>query len=224
MCRYLGQIVSRLAVFTYMGFRDRTMFEVLYGTGIRIGELEKLNISDIDFNEKVIFIRQGKGGKDRIVPCTDTALEFLKEYITKVRPALSYFNSRQKVLFLSRSGKRFTAGAFRKMLAKYLKKSQIKKRISPHSFRHSFATHLLAGGANIRYVQEILGHEELSTTAIYTRVAVVNLKKEIKHFHPRENELYEAAELKIPEKDIGRRCFKASEKVLKKNFKQKGYN
>ena len=188
----------------------------MYGTGIRIGELENLNISDIDFNEKMLFIRQGKGRKDRMVPCTDTAINFLKEYITKVRPALCYFNSNQKVLFLSKSGRRFTAGAFRKMLERYLKKSGIKKKITAHSFRHSFATHLLEHGANIRYVQEILGHESLSTTAIYTRVVVDDLKREIKKYHPCENELYTFEDIKIPEIEKTKRDFKISKADLKK--------
>ncbi|MCK5139432.1 MAG: tyrosine-type recombinase/integrase [Thermodesulfovibrionia bacterium] len=172
---------------TYLGFRDRTVFELLYGTGMRIGEVEKLNIQDIDFNEKVIFIRQGKGKKDRIVPCTDIALGFLKEYISKVRPALCYFNSRQKVLFLSKSGKRYTAAAFRKTLERYLKKSKVKKKITPHSFRHSFATHLLQRGADLRTVQKLLGHSSISTTEIYTNLTKEYLKDAYFKYHPRES-------------------------------------
>jgi len=201
---------------TYLGFRDRTMFELLYGTGIRIGELEKLNISDIDFTDRLLFVHQGKWGKDRIVPCTETALNFVKEYIVKVRPALAFFNSNQRILFLSNNGHRFTAGAFRKMLERYLKRSKIDKKISPHCFRHSFATHILNGGANVRYIQEILGHESLSTTAIYTRVVITDLKEEVTKYHPRENGLFTAEEIKPPEIEQTRRQFKKSKEDLKK--------
>lgn len=183
---------------TYLGFRDRTVLEVMYGTGIRIGELEKLNVMDVDFASTIIFVRQGKGRKDRIVPCTKTAFMFLREYLAKVRPALSYMNHKEQSLFLADNGNRFRQNAFRKMLKKYLKQTNIMKQITAHSFRHTFATHMLEAGVNLRYIQEILGHEGLSTTQIYTRVAVVNLKQVVKQYHPRNNELYTDEEVQAP--------------------------
>jgi integrase/recombinase XerD len=183
---------------TYFGFRDKTMLEILYGTGMRLGELLALDIYDVDFGERLIYIRQGKGRKDRVVPCTRRAFRFLREYLDKVRPVLSGLASRNQSVFVSSSGKRYTREAFARMLEKYVARSGIKKRITPHSFRHTFASHMLAGGANIRYIQQILGHERLATTEIYTRVVVVDLKKMVREFHPLENELANEEELQVP--------------------------
>ncbi|MCK5020728.1 MAG: tyrosine-type recombinase/integrase [Candidatus Peribacteraceae bacterium] len=197
---------------TYLGYRDRTVFEFLYGTGIRIGELEGLNIFDIDFTDRLVFVR-GKGRKERVVPCAETALQFLKEYVDKVRPTLAFY-SQERALFISEEGKRFTANAFSLMLRKYLKKSGIKKRITAHTFRHSFATHMLESGVNVRYIQEILGHEKLSTTAIYTRVTIKKLKEEVEKYHPRENELFSDEEILVPQLEYikgGRRKTKSGE-------------
>lgn len=186
----IQQLFKQPDLDSYLGFRDRTIFEVLYGTGIRLGEMLGLDIYDIDFGENIIVIRHGKGGKDRLVPCTEIAMLFVKEYLEKVRPVLAFHDPEQKALFLTNKGNRLTNNAFVTMLKKYLVNSGIEKNITAHSFRHTFATQMLEGGANIRYIQEILGHELLSTTAVYTRVAVKNLKAMIKQFHPRENELY----------------------------------
>ncbi len=179
---------------TYLGFRNRTVLEVLYGTGLRISELIGLDISDVDPGERVVYIRCGKGRKDRVVPCTEAALAYLREYVAKVRPVLCYLDYREQALFVTNTGKRLTACAFRKMLAKYVKQSGIKKTVTAHSFRHTFATHLLEAGVNIRYIQEMLGHEKVSTTVIYTRVAVPELKKVMAQYHPRENELFPQGE------------------------------
>lgn len=194
---------------TYTGFRDRTMLELLYATGIRVSELVRMDVPDIDFEERLIQIRQAKGRKDRIVPCTQTAFSYLLEYLRQVRGALIYFNTGEQAVFVSRNGRRMCTNGFRKMLARYTKKSGLRKRITPHTFRHSFATHLLNHGANVRYIQEILGHEQLSTTAIYTRVVVADLLRVVKECHPRER--HTAGEIIVPpEREDTKRHFKAT--------------
>ena len=181
---------------TYFGYRDRTILELLYGTGMRIGELRGLNIYDFDFREELVFIR-GKGKKERIIPCVKTALLFVKEYIDKVRPALTFYSG-DRALFISKFGRRLSYDGFVKMLQGYLKRSGIRKRITGHSFRHTFATHLLERGVNVRYIQEILGHEKLSSTAIYTHVSIAKLRQTVEAYHPRENELFEADPIELP--------------------------
>ena len=176
---------------TYLGYRDRTVLELLYGSGMRLGELVKLDIEDIDFGERLIFIRQGKGKKDRIIPCTRTALAFVEEYLKAVRPALCFLDTGTRALFLTLYSDRLTATAFRSVFRKVIHKAGITGRVSPHSLRHTFATHLLEGGASVRYIQQILGHEQLSTTAVYTRVSVTSLQKMLNSFHPLENGLIE---------------------------------
>ena len=176
---------------TYVGYRDRTVLELLYGTGMRLGELVKLDIEDIDFGERLIFIRQGKGKKDRIVPCTRSALAYVQEYLKAVRPALCFMDTGTRALFLTLRGVRLTATAFRSVFRILIRKAGITGRVSPHCLRHTFATHLLECGASVRYIQEILGHEQLSTTAVYTRVSTAVLQKMLRSFHPLENGLLE---------------------------------
>jgi integrase/recombinase XerD len=164
--------------------RDKAILEFLYATGVRISEL-------IDMKRKNLLLEVGlvrvigKGQKERIVPIGEKAIKSVEEYLSDLRPRLANQNS-QDVLFLNRRGRRFSRMGVWKILRKYVNKAGIKKKVSPHTIRHSFATHLLEGGADLRAVQEMLGHADISTTQIYTHLDREYLKEVHKTFHPRE--------------------------------------
>lgn len=165
------------------GRRDKAMLEVLYATGIRVSELVNLNLEDIDFRES--FVRcMGKGSKERVVPMGEIAVKSLKSYIELGRPKM-VSNPREQALFLNHHGRRLTRQGFWKIVKKYAVQAQIHKEITPHTLRHSFATHLLENGADIRAVQEMLGHADISTTQIYTHVTKDRLKDVYAKSHPR---------------------------------------
>jgi integrase/recombinase XerD len=173
------------------GLRDRTMFEMMYVTGMRIGEIEKLDVEDVDVCAGEVMIRQGKGEKDRIVPLGKTVKGYLTKWLQEVR---KWFvnTDKENALFTTRKGGRMPTGSIRGLFKRYLKDAGLwRDNLSPHSLRHSCATHLLDNGADIRYVQELLGHESLETTVVYTKPTVAGLKKTHRMYHPRENELYE---------------------------------
>lgn len=170
-----------------LGYRDRTIMEVLYTTGIRKQELNNLGLTDVDYHDGFLRIDQGKGRKDRIVPLGRIACRYLENYIKSVRPELikdPYNNA----LFLSTRGNRLSKNIVWEMVKKYAKKAKIKKNISPHTFRHTCATVMLRNKADIRAVQELLGHESLESTQIYTRVTIGDLKEVHRRCHPREKE------------------------------------
>jgi tyrosine recombinase XerC len=160
-----------------MGLRDRAILEMLYSTGIRVSELVGLNVEDVDLLSNVAKVA-GKGKKERIVPVGDQALKIVRRYLEK-RKHKSY------ALFLNKFGKRLSDRSIRNIVDKYIKKACIGQNISPHTLRHSFATHLLDRGADLRFVQELLGHASLSTTQIYTHVTTDKLKKVYDQAHPR---------------------------------------
>ena len=167
----------------WMGIRDKTAMEVLYATGLRISELSGLLMSNVNLD--VGFIKcSGKGGKERIVPLGKKAIEYLHKYFDKVRPKLIKKTNDSHV-FISRLGKRISRQTFWKMVKKYTSLADIKKDIKPHSLRHSFATHLLERGADLRSVQEMLGHANISTTQLYTHINKERLKGIHRKFHPR---------------------------------------
>ena len=173
--------------------RDRSFFELMYSSALRITEELNLNLTDIDLSQRLLTIRQGKGDKDRILPFSEVALSFLKKYINNGRRQLVKDAGREdkKALFLSRQG-RLKGQTIRVDFIKHLRKSDIKReRLTPHSIRHSTATHLLEAGASVRYVQELLGHEDIQTTVRYTHLMMESLKKAYKSAHPRENKYYE---------------------------------
>lgn len=174
---------------TGFGKRDRAMFELMYVTGMRVGEVVKLTVEDVDLSHSEVLIRKGKGDKDRIVPVGQVAGRFLQDWISHAR---NWFNTGESdSLFLNSKGRPLASTAVRHRLKYYLKQAGIEKEgVSPHSLRHSCATHLLAGGADIRFVQELLGHESLETTVTYTREVVTGLKRMHRMYHPRENEIY----------------------------------
>lgn len=166
---------------TLLGARDRAVLETLYSAGIRVGELVGIDTSDVDFISGVIKVL-GKGRKERIAPLGEEAISAIREY-TGQRSAKKIGD--KKALFLSKSGKRLTDRSVRRIVSKYIKDISAKERISPHALRHSFATHLLNRGADLRSVQELLGHKNLSTTQIYTHVTTERLKSVYDKAHPR---------------------------------------
>lgn len=166
-----------------IGIRDKAAIELLYATGMRVSELVDLPIEGLNLDMGFVKCR-GKGDKERIVPVGDKAKEALSRYIEKVRPAMA--GKRQdKHLFLSRLGKKISRQTFWKMIKKYTKMARIKRDITPHTLRHSFATHLLERGADLRVVQEMLGHADISTTQLYTHINKERLKSIHRQFHPR---------------------------------------
>jgi len=172
---------------TIFGIRDRAILELLYGTGIRVGELVNLNICNIDLYEKTIIVF-GKGSKERILPLGNPSIRAIQEYLTSrnlFEKKLFVNKNDLEALFLNRLGGRLTTRSIRRIIIKYMKMAGLNKKISPHVLRHSFATHLLGGGADLRSVQELLGHKSLSTTQIYTHITKERLKTIYKKSHPR---------------------------------------
>jgi|ERR1035437_5368976 integrase/recombinase XerD len=163
------------------GIRDKAIIELLYSAGLRVSELAGLELTDINLDEKVLRCF-GKGSKERMVPIGDYVVETLSGYIDIRKTFLKDFSP---YLFVTRRGTRFTRVGIWKVVKNHAKKAGIEKDVYPHIFRHSFATHLLAGGADLRSVQEMLGHADISTTQIYTHVDKTRLKKIHKQFHPR---------------------------------------
>ena len=165
------------------GLRDAALLELLYATGLRVSELVSLPVNNLNL-EAGYLIAYGKGSKERLVPIGEVAQNAIREYLNKGRPAL-LGNSQSHYLFLTRNGRPFTRQGFWKLLKKYTLSAGIQKNISPHTLRHSFASHLLERGADLRSVQMMLGHVDISTTQIYTQVTTERLKKIHNQFHPR---------------------------------------
>jgi integrase/recombinase XerD len=166
-----------------LGVRDRTMLEVLYSTGIRRAELRGLRLADIDPDRGVVFVSLGKGKKDRYVPIGEQALAWLERYTQEVRPQLAT-QLGDSTLFLTNLGEFFELNSLSALVAGYIDQAQVGKRGGCHIFRHTMATAMLDNGADVRFIQEILGHVELSTTEIYTHVAIRKLKEVHTATHP----------------------------------------
>ena len=167
----------------HFDFRNKTMLELLYATGLRVSELVNLSINDIDLKNEVVKCF-GKNSKERIIPINEYTINFLKEYISIYRIKLLKKNNTDS-LFLNNHGKKITRQGFFKILKKIAKEKGITKELSPHTLRHSFATHILENGADLRIIQELLGHENISTTQIYTHIRKDLIKKNYEEFHPR---------------------------------------
>lgn len=167
------------------GQRNKAILEVLYSCGLRVSELVNLKLSDIYFEEEFISVT-GKGNKQRLVPLSSVAIREIRFYLTD-RNLLPIKKGEEDILFLSKFGKRLTRVMIFYIIKEHAEKAGIDKTISPHTLRHSFATHLLEGGANLRIIQEMLGHESISTTEIYTHLSTDFLRSEILRFHPRNN-------------------------------------
>lgn len=159
-----------------MQIRDRAIMETLYSSGIRLNELVQLTVHDVNLKERTLVIRKGKGRRQRVVPLGKTATKYVREYLEGIRPRYAKKNPKERSVFLTDEGKQITGDAIRCALYKYKKSAGITKTASPHSFRRSCATHLLQQGADIRYVQKLLGHRRIKTTQHYTRVYLRDLK------------------------------------------------
>jgi len=163
--------------------RDRAMLELLYATGMRVSELVSLNLADLDTEGG--FVRCfGKGHKERLIPIYERAVLAVKEYLTEARPHLVH-DSEQKALFLNRRGERLTRQGLWQILKGYAKSAELGTEITPHTLRHSFATHMLSGGADLRSVQELLGHANISTTQVYTHLTTEHVRRAYEKSHPR---------------------------------------
>lgn len=179
----IKRILREIDVSTKEGQRNRTIIEVLYSCGLRISELTNLKFSDLFFTEGFIKV-EGKGSKQRLVPISETAVQEIQNYLF-YRNQMNVKKGYEDILFLSNRGTPISRTMVFLFIKEYAEKAQIKKTISPHTFRHSFATHLLEGGANIRAIQLMLGHEKITTTEIYTHMDMTYLRDEIIAHHPR---------------------------------------
>jgi integrase/recombinase XerD len=169
---------------TPLGLRDRAILETFYATGIRAGELANLELNDVDTEDRLLRVVLGKGRKDRNVPLTRSAAEAIEEYLLRGRPKMRGARG-SSLLFLAGRGGRLYSDALNGLIASWAQKAGIEKRVTCHTFRHSAATHLLKGGADIRHIQKLLGHASLSSTERYTRVEISDLKDVIRRAHPR---------------------------------------
>jgi len=183
----IKKLLGTPPVNTWLGARDRAILETLYSTGIRVSELVALNMDDVDFLGEVVHVR-GKGKKERIAPIGSSALQVIQHYMEyRNKRAQSNGNFDSKVLFVNKHGRRLSTRSVRRKMDKYLKIAGLDPAISPHTLRHSFATHMLNNGADLRSVQELLGHQSLSTTQVYTHLTTRKLKEVYDGAHPRNN-------------------------------------
>ncbi|MEA3328567.1 MAG: site-specific tyrosine recombinase XerD [Candidatus Omnitrophota bacterium] len=179
----VSKLLSQPDLSAWTGIRDRAILEMLYGAGARVAELSGLKLSDLSLEAGFIKCT-GKGGKERIVPLGKEATKAVKVYLNKIRPGLVK-KENQPVLFLNRFGRKISRQTLWKLIKKYSRSARIDKLITPHTLRHSFATHLLKGGADLRAVQEMLGHADIATTQIYTHIDKDHLKAVHHKYHPR---------------------------------------
>lgn len=168
-----------------LGLRDRAILEVMYATGLRVSELVHLQLSDLHLEMKLIQTI-GKGNKERLLPIGDVAIDYLQRYLTDSRPQLIRSQHYESTLFLNFHGQGLSRQAIWKMIKKYISQVGIDKDVTPHTLRHSFATHLLENGADLRIVQELLGHSDISTTQIYTHITQQRLLDVYQKSHPRD--------------------------------------
>ena len=169
---------------TPIGFRDRTMLEILYASGLRVSELVNLRLSEVNIRQGVVRV-VGKGSKERLVPLGEEAISWYIQYMQEVRPELLKKNLREDVVFPSSQGRPMTRQTFWHRIKAHARTAGIRRKLSPHTVRHAFATHLLNHGADLRVVQLLLGHSDLSTTQIYTHVARHRMKELHREHHPR---------------------------------------
>ena len=199
--REVKNILNQPNLATLAGIRDRTILEVFYSTGIRLNELCSLSIYDADIQGGTLRINNGKGGKDRVVPMGKHAAAFLREYIVKVRPRFAEKSQSNRMLFVSRYGGPVSDQVVSKMIRRYVDATNIKKHVTAHTFRHSFATVLVKNGADITAVQKMMGHQDLRTTQGYIRSIGIDIKTEHQKSHPREKDIEKAT---IATPDINR--------------------
>ena len=183
----IDQLIKAIDLSSAQGERNRAMLETLYGCGLRVSELTSLKISDLFFKEGFIKIT-GKGDKQRFVPIGDTTIKYIEIYRKEVRVHQKIMLKAQDTLFLNRRGNQLTRAMIFTIIKQLAEKAGIAKVISPHTFRHSFATHLLENGADLRAIQQMLGHQSITTTEIYTHIETSFLQETISKFHPRKDE------------------------------------
>ncbi|MBE2255986.1 MAG: site-specific tyrosine recombinase XerD [Ignavibacteria bacterium] len=179
----INKILDSVDLSEKAGIRDRAILETMYACGLRVSELINLETNRIEFEEKLITVT-GKGSKERIIPIGKYALNYIEKYINELRNFIKKEKS-SNFLFLNLRGGKLSRMAIWNVVSKYAHKARIEKEIHPHTLRHSFATHLLEGGADIRIIQELLGHSDISTTQIYTHLDTTYLQEIHKTFHPR---------------------------------------
>ena len=177
-------LISNINISTNEGERNIALIETLYGCGLRVSELISLKISDLFFSEGFIKVT-GKGNKQRLVPISDLNKRVIKNYMDNSRKKLKIEEKSKDILFLNRRGKKLSRAMIFTIIKRLAKLSDIKKNISPHTFRHSFATHLLKNGADLKTIQQLLGHQSITTTEIYMHIDNKMLVKAINKFHPR---------------------------------------
>ncbi len=182
-------ILAQPQIETEGGLRDRSILEMLYATGVRVSELVALRCSDIFWEDEFIRVL-GKGGKERLIPVGESGLYWCSRYLEEARERLASLGASRDILYLNRFGKKLSRQSVWNVIQKYAWAAGIVKQIGPHSFRHSFATHLIEGGADLRAVQEMLGHADISTTQIYTHLDREFLKEVYHTYHPMENKTF----------------------------------
>jgi len=180
----IDKLIGEIDLTSTEGERNRAMLEVLYGCGLRVTELVDLQISNLRFNEGYLIVT-GKGNKQRIVPINGAAMKFVGIYKEQIRNHQNIKKGHEDVLFLNRRGAKLTRVMIFTIVKNLTEKAGIKKKVSPHTFRHSFASHMVNRGASLRVVQEMLGHESITTTEIYTHLNDTKLRETINKFHPR---------------------------------------
>lgn len=184
----IDRIISNIEKHTDIGKRNQCILEVLYGCGLRVSELVDLKISNINFKENFIIV-EGKGEKTRLVPLASSTAECILDYINKVRAIGKINKKHEDILFLNTRGTNMSRVIVFIIIKELTQKAGINKSISPHTFRHSFATHLLQNGADLRFIQEMLGHSSITTTQIYTHLKTEELRDVIIQFHPRNRKV-----------------------------------
>ena len=179
----VAELLDRIPARTPLETRDRAMFELAYSCGLRADEIVTLDLGSVDFEGESVRVL-GKGSKERLVPIGEPAQKALRRYLETARPALAGRGGEQALL-VSRTGRRLSTSDVRRRLTRWVREAAMAGRVSPHALRHSFATHLLEGGADLRSIQELLGHASVSTTQIYTRVEPSSLQRAYERAHPR---------------------------------------
>ncbi|PRD56543.1 site-specific tyrosine recombinase XerD [Sphingobacterium gobiense] len=180
----IDALIAAIDLSTLEGMRNKTILEVLYGCGLRVSELVTLKVSNLYLDVEFVKV-EGKGSKERLIPIGHHAIKYLKIYLEEVRPHVPVQMGHEDVVFLNRRGKQLTRVMVFLIIKDLAKKIGLTKPISPHTFRHSFASHLVEGGADLRAVQDMLGHESITTTEIYTHIDKDYLQSVITQYHPR---------------------------------------
>jgi len=180
----VGKIIEQIDLSTPEGHRNRAIFETLYGCGLRVSDLTDLRISDLYLEDQIIRVT-GKGDKERLVPIHKTAIKFIEIYQNEIRVHQAIQRGHEDFLFLNRRGKKLTRAMIFHLVKTETTRAGIAKNVSPHTFRHSFATHLVENGVDLRAVQQLLGHESIVTTEIYTHLSQKHLRDTLLEYHPR---------------------------------------